>query len=259
MWRCFFEAFVAIKKIHSDLTKKEIHLHFRETSCRRSKCRGTAGAGNIGWCFIVMRGFTLQRFKKQPRSSKFHGTTHSCAYTDLTWPSARSLPMMKSADKKNVYSWNASFVVNDVTLNAADDAKMAKKAGSFKGLLPPVWFSRDIHFLSELLANFRISSVVSLAAGDGALANAGLLLTNPIVSINVCWTDVHRKLLNTVLDDRIVKLIASKDQTHFFVEGWETEIASLFPHLFADEQDEGSRPETAASDSDDVDDGGDML
>jgi hypothetical protein len=36
-------------------------------------------------------------------------------------------------------------------------------------------------------------------------------------------------------------------------------LMSLTTGLNVDDQDEGSRPETAASDSDDVDDDGDML
>ena len=113
----FYEGFVDMKKTDVDLTKKAIHLHFAESVCRRSKCSSAAGAGNIWWCMCIMRKCSLQRFKKHARSSKFTGTTHSCAYTELSWPAVETLPMVEDSDKKDVYSWSSTFNVNASTLD----------------------------------------------------------------------------------------------------------------------------------------------
>ena len=244
------EALFEIKKSHAEITKQELHLHFEENQCRRSKCRGAAGAANIGWVFVVMQKYTLRQMKKQPRSDKYKGTTHSCAYVGLSWPSVRSLPMIASADKKGVYDWSQTFQVNVSTLDTSN-AKLLKKAGSFKGMLPLVWFARDSNFIAELLRNYQCSNCVVLCAGDGAIAQAGLLMADPIMTVNVCWTSLHRKFLNTVVESYIVGLMANKDQKHFYIEDWEAEIGSLFPHLFV--EDHSMAEQAAASESSDGD------
>jgi hypothetical protein len=229
------DALHGLKGNYPDITKQEIHLHFDENACRRSTCRGAGAAMNIGWVFIVMQKYTLRQLKKQPRSSKYNGTTHSCGYVDLSLPSVRSLPMIEAADKNGVYEWSSTFKVNcnSVLSGEGSTGRLLKRCGAFKGMLPLVWFSRDSNFVSEMLRNYQCSNCVVLAAGDGAVAHAGLLAAgDPIMTINVCWTPLHRKFLNTVVDSHIVRLMGTKDHKHFFVEDWESEIGSLFPQLF---------------------------
>ena len=156
--------------------------------------------------------------------------------------------MIESADKKGVYDWSQTFQVNVSTLDTSND-KLLKKAGSFKGMLPLVWFARDSNFIAELLRNNQCSNCVVLCAGDGATAHAGLLMADPIMTVNVCWTSLHRKFLNTVIDSHIVRLMASKDQKHFYIEDWESEIGSLFPHFFVEEDSKADQ--AAASESSD--------
>ena len=91
-----------------------------------------------------------------------------------------------------------------------------------------------------------------LAAGNGATAYAGLSLPDPIVTVDVCWTSLHREFLNTVVDSHFVRLMGTKDQKHFFAEEWRSEIGTLFPHLF--EKEDPQAEQAAASDSGSEDD-----